>query len=296
MKKTTKIVWMAMAIIAFSFSSFATEPQSMRLDFKQGTAHYEKTEYEKAFQFFKMEADKGDAEAQFWVGRCYANGEGVAKNYMFAAEWYTKSANQDYFKAQHNLALLYYGGNGVKQDYSKALELVRKAEDNHGHPMSQNMIGTMYYYGQGVTKDYVKAKEWFSKAAKQGYEESRVFLELIRKKEQPAPKSINWEVLEDDLRVKIQYTVDKISIKVLYSKRYEQRIVDIFLYYYEEGKKHSLSDAEKELEKNFRLKTINELNSFLLKHHNEFFYMDREFELVKFIKDNAPARKTIKFE
>lgn len=285
---------MAMAITTFSFNLFATEPQSARLDFKQGTVHYEKKEYEKAFQFFKAEADKGDAEAQFWVGRCYANGEGVAKNYMFAAEWYTKSANQDYFKAQHNLALLYYEGNGVKQDYRKALELFKKAEESHSNPMSEHWIGIMYYYGDGVERNYTQAKEWLVKSNKQGYEASKEFLELIRKKEQPAPKSINWTILEEDRNtVKYQYFGSNLGIQVLYSTG-TQSILLIYLLY-NDGTITTLGgNAAREIDGRF--KTMKELNSFLLRCHNEFFYASDDNELVEIIRKYTPARKTVSFQ
>ena len=294
MKKTTKVVWMAVAVITLSFSLFATEPQSARLDFKQGTALYEKKEYEKAFQFFKAEANKGDAEAQFWVGRCYANGEGVVQNYMLAAEWYTKSANQNYFKAQHNLALLYYDGNGVKQDYRKALELFKKAEESHSNPMSEHWIGIMYYYGDGVERNYAQAKEWLVKSNKQGYEASKEFLELIQKKEQPAPKSINWTILEEDRNtVKYQYFGSNLGIQVLYSTG-TQSILLIYLLY-NDGTITTLGgNAAREIDGRF--KTMKELNSFLHRCHNEFFYASDDNELVEIIRKYTPARKTVSFQ
>ncbi len=250
MKKTTKVVWMAMAITAFSFNLSATD-----MTLKEAQALYKKGDYEKAIPIIMAEAEKGDAVAQFGLGLSYARGNGVTQDYKLAEEWYTKSANQGFSASQYNLALL-------------------------------------YYYGQGVEKDYAKAKEWFSKAAEQGDKESKENLELIKKKEQPAPKTINWEVLENDSRVEIQYQVNNISIRVAYQSA-SQEIRSILLYYHDGDELKPLTAPEKEIKNRF--KTMKELNSFLLKHHNQFFYVLNELETVQVIRRNAPTRKTITF-
>lgn len=38
-------------------------------------------------------AKGGDAEAQFILGRCYWNGDGVAANMVEATKWWRKAAN-----------------------------------------------------------------------------------------------------------------------------------------------------------------------------------------------------------
>ena len=61
---------------------------------------------------------------------------------------------------------MYYFGEGVKQDYAKALEWFQKAAEQ-GYATAQNNLGSMYYNGQGVKVNYAKAAEWFQKAAQQ---------------------------------------------------------------------------------------------------------------------------------
>uniref|UniRef100_UPI002593A415 tetratricopeptide repeat protein n=1 Tax=uncultured Psychrobacter sp. TaxID=259303 RepID=UPI002593A415 len=68
-----------------------------------------------------------DAEAQYNIGLMYDKGEGVRQDYAKAVEWYTKAANQDVPVAQYNLGLMYNKGEGVRQDYAKALEWYIKA-------------------------------------------------------------------------------------------------------------------------------------------------------------------------
>ena len=47
--------------------------------------------------------DQADAHAQFILGRCYYNGDGVTQDYKEAVEWYTKAAKQGNAEARHQM-------------------------------------------------------------------------------------------------------------------------------------------------------------------------------------------------
>jgi hypothetical protein len=66
--------------------------------------------------------------------------------------------------AQEWLGKMYYLGNGVPQDYVEAAKWYRKAAEQ-GHAESQLLLGTMYFTGQGVAQDYVTAHMWFNLAS-----------------------------------------------------------------------------------------------------------------------------------
>jgi hypothetical protein len=53
---------------------------------------------------YQVDAEKGVAEAQYKLGNCYFNGEGVTKDYEKAVYWWTKAAEQKYAEAQYNIA------------------------------------------------------------------------------------------------------------------------------------------------------------------------------------------------
>lgn len=59
-----------------------------------------KQEYGSAFQWFKIAAERGDAESQFHLGCLYEEGKGVAQNIAKALEWYMKAAEQGYEDAK----------------------------------------------------------------------------------------------------------------------------------------------------------------------------------------------------
>jgi hypothetical protein len=54
---------------------------------------------------------------------------------------------------------MYSNGDGVKQDYGKATNWIRKAADQR-HVDAQYNLGVMYLKGAGVSKDLAEAVKW----------------------------------------------------------------------------------------------------------------------------------------
>ncbi len=94
--------------------------------------------------------------------------EGVAAyhrgDYAAALREFRPLAEQGNAKAQYNLGLMYYNGEGVPQDYAEAVKWYRKAAEQ-GHAKAQLFLGNMYGNGQGVPQDYVQAYMWYILAA-----------------------------------------------------------------------------------------------------------------------------------
>ena len=59
-----------------------------------------------ALKACRVEAEKGNAKAQFYLGMCYSNGEGVEKDGAEAVKWYRKAAKKGYACAKTALKLL----------------------------------------------------------------------------------------------------------------------------------------------------------------------------------------------
>jgi hypothetical protein len=87
-----------------------------------------------------------------------------SKNYLEAAYWYKKAAKQGEAFAQANLAIMYYLGQGIKQDYNEALYWFENSA-SQGNPTAQLNLGYMYKQGIGTLQDYNKAYYWFEQAA-----------------------------------------------------------------------------------------------------------------------------------
>ncbi len=77
-------------------------------------------DFSAAAGWFRKAAQQNDAEAQFNLGACYQNGEGVAKDYAEAAKWFRRAAEQNYADAQLSLGGCHYLGQGAAKDHVEA--------------------------------------------------------------------------------------------------------------------------------------------------------------------------------
>ena len=77
--------------------------------------------------------------------------------------------------AQNNLGVIYKNGEGVPQDYEKAIEWYTKSAEQ-GYAEAQNNLGVMYDNGRGVPQDDKQAVYWYTKSAEQGLRWRRIIL------------------------------------------------------------------------------------------------------------------------
>ena len=97
-------------------------------------------------------AERGDSDEMLSRGDMYFNGEGVEQDYAKAVEWYTKAAELGETNAMSNLGYMYANGEGVEQDKTAAVQWFTKAADL-GHADAMFNLGVMYYNGDGVEQD-----------------------------------------------------------------------------------------------------------------------------------------------
>ena len=69
--------------------------------------------------------NRENADAQYNLGRKYANGEGVPQDDAEAVRWYRLAAEQGNAGAQYNLGVRYDTGRSVPQDHAEAVRWYR---------------------------------------------------------------------------------------------------------------------------------------------------------------------------
>jgi hypothetical protein len=116
--------------------------------FDDGLKAYIRGNYYEAFNNWLPFAEKGNAEAQYFLGYMYHYGE-IPENDAEAVRWYRLAAEQGHVYAQYNLA-------------------------------------DMYDYGQGVPENDIEAYMWFSVSAAQGNELARSNRDTMRDKLTPS--------------------------------------------------------------------------------------------------------------
>jgi TPR repeat protein len=121
-----------------------------------------------AVQWYAKSAKAGDQQGQMHLATMYRDGRGVARNFKEAERWFSMAADQGSAWAQMSLGLLYtHGGDGLPQDYARAVDLFRKAADQNDPDALYN-LGWAYESGLGVPQDRQQAIEWYNKAAAKG--------------------------------------------------------------------------------------------------------------------------------
>lgn len=63
-------------------------------DFNQAMRHFEQQEYRPALQQFRDAARRGDADAQYMLGRMHAAGNGTTQDFVQAHKWYNLAASR----------------------------------------------------------------------------------------------------------------------------------------------------------------------------------------------------------
>ena len=61
-------------------------------DYAEGMGHYEQQEYRQALQAFRDAANRGDADAQYMLGRLDEAGNGTTQDFVAAHKWYNLAA------------------------------------------------------------------------------------------------------------------------------------------------------------------------------------------------------------
>lgn len=113
----------------------------------------------------QVAADLGDTEAQSYLGRCYAYGVKVEKDYKNAIRWLTMAAVSDDAIAQHLLGCFHHKGLGTKKNTKLGAEWQRQAAING---LDKAIVATAHNYrqGKGFMKNDVEAYAFFCAAGK----------------------------------------------------------------------------------------------------------------------------------
>jgi TonB family protein len=83
---------------------------------ESGIDAYSGGDYALAMHVLLPLAEKGNGDAEYYVGVMYANGQGVLKNDATALNWLLQSAGTANVKAQQKLADIYAFGKGVAEN------------------------------------------------------------------------------------------------------------------------------------------------------------------------------------
>lgn len=146
---------------------------------RQGVEAYKKGDFQNAAFLFRQSAGAGSAPAAFNLGLCYENGEGVRQDYTKALRWYTKAAELGHVRAQCSAGVLCEnGGEGEFEPRpEEAFSWYLKSAEQ-GNARAQLLLASAYRRGFGCEQDPVAAVHWYTRAAEQDYAQAQYDLGL----------------------------------------------------------------------------------------------------------------------
>lgn len=112
----------------------------------------------------KRQQNRGNTKAQYALGVCYYEGEGVKISNTRAIYWFRKLAEKRDVQGYFGLGMCYYEGKGTEQSYEKAIYWFERAAEQ-GNIEAQYTLG-ICYYESAESKENMKerATYWLEKA------------------------------------------------------------------------------------------------------------------------------------
>jgi uncharacterized protein len=136
-------------------------------DFESGLRALDRGDYAAALKEFAPLAERGDDLAQYNLAVMYYRGDGVDQNYKEAERLFRLSAKQGYAQAQYFLGYMISEGKGVHADKPEAAKWFRLAAEQ-GVPLAEFRLAAMYMTGNGTPQDDKEFVYWLKRAAEHG--------------------------------------------------------------------------------------------------------------------------------
>jgi TPR repeat protein len=125
---------------------------------------------DKALELLHSAANKGDEDAQAFLGVIYNNGlTDVAKDITKAIHFLKMGVAQNNLICKVNLASIHIMRrfDGFPQDQKEGFTLAKSAADQ-GEPLAMSLLGNCYRDGFGVPIDAKEASKWYSLSIQNG--------------------------------------------------------------------------------------------------------------------------------
>jgi len=145
--------------------------KSAEANYQIGQLYEEQKKGKEAQLYYKKAIELKSIKALFALATLYYNGELIPKDISKAISLYKKAAQKGDILSNYNLGYIYQHGVGVKRGLKEAFNYYKRAA-RKGYLDAEYNLATLYYTGQGTKKDLQKALFWYKKAALQNDSEA----------------------------------------------------------------------------------------------------------------------------
>ncbi|MEI8016017.1 MAG: tetratricopeptide repeat protein [Nitrospira sp.] len=164
-----------------------------------------------SIQRLRMQAERGNVEAQFALAQAYDRGRDVPKDKTEAVRWYRLAATQGDPFAQNALGDNYWEGTGVPKDDAQATRWWHLAATQGFAPAQHSLGKILSGGGQGVRTDKTQAYMWLALSAAQGDEEASRQGNLLSKQLKPAEVTNAKKLVQQWKPARARVTINRIA-------------------------------------------------------------------------------------
>jgi TPR repeat protein len=146
---------------------------------QDATEALQRKDYATAARLLEPLARDGDAQAQVRLALLYYHGQGVREDNTLALQWFDRAARQGLAEAQYHLGNMYaYGLAGLPADVDGARLAAQWYFEaaRQGHAEAQYGLGILFLTGSGVEQNAAEAQRWIERAAAQGHPDAAAYL------------------------------------------------------------------------------------------------------------------------
>ncbi|MDH2327206.1 tetratricopeptide repeat protein [Cereibacter sp. SYSU M97828] len=133
---------------------------------QEGQRAFDASDFARAAEVWRAEADAGSADAMFGLGLLHDLGLGTPRDAATALRWYLAAADLGHAEAQFNVAVMLDSGTGGPRETSAAAAWYSRAAAQ-GNLRAQYNLGLLYEKGEGVPRNRDLARLWLGMAAPQ---------------------------------------------------------------------------------------------------------------------------------
>lgn len=162
----TKKLTMTLLSIALAINTLHAD-NNCSINTQEGTISFYHENYLEAQKYLSKASQAGDANAHYYLGIMYLNGQGVPANYQEAVRLFTLGAQKNHSGAQIALGVLLIEGIGVPQNFKRAAILLTLAAKQNNQD-AQAILGWIYKYGIGVRENKIIAYALWNYVAAKG--------------------------------------------------------------------------------------------------------------------------------
>jgi len=148
---------------------------------------YQKRDYQTAYEIYSLHALRGNSKAQKQLGMMHYWGQGVTRSAKEGASWMRLAAEQGDLNAAHILGVIYSDEKGDSLNYEEAVKWWKVAvEQGKGNP---DQLGEFYEKGLGVNQDFKEAIRLYQIGVSKNYHISINHMGRMYEKGQGVPQN-----------------------------------------------------------------------------------------------------------